>query len=934
MTEPNVRTKARSWGAAAVVAALASIAILASSGCDARVTPAERIATARELMSKGAVSAAVVELKSALQEAPENAEARFALAEASFWLGDLESAAKEIDRARSAGAAEERVVTLQYEVLLAQRRFTEADDLLKRDSHSSPQRKLTLAARIENGQGNFAAAEEKLAAALHEAPNDPEALLELAKLKAQRGDNAAALDIVSRIAGSPGIAGRASLLRGQLLMLSGEHQAARDTLSTLLKDAKVLRAPDQFTAAVTLTEANIALADAPGAEAALAMVASVVPNAAVTHYLRARIAMLRNDAEGAAAEAQLALQIDPRHEQSQLLLATAHLARGANEQAEQVLTRLLASSPDNFAARKLLANIYLGRNRPEQARDVLSAAAANRGDPQVDWLMGAALLGSGSGAAGLEHLERSVAADPRNEQRKLTLATAYIAAGATDKSVALLEAFPPESPLAPRAKRLLVLATAAGKPAAQARAEIQELVNKNGTDASVLSAAGSYFGATGDVATARQLLERAIKIDPKSLDARMGLARVQAAALEVRDSERLLREVIQIDSRYQAAYLTLAQLSASAGDRAQARKWLEQAIAAYPGAIDARLRLAQIAFVEGDATRGRALLDQAVRVAADNRAKVLTAVGSVLAGANLPDEALAKFREASAAGDRSATLAAAKLHLQLDQRAQARDLLTAAVAEQPKWLEAERLLIATLAADGDVDGALARAKTVFRDAPPAAVRELEGDIYASARRAPQAIEAYEQAQRAKPSSALALKLFRARRSVGEQSAERSLVQWLQRTPEDSQVRSVLAAYYDSSGDSARAVQEYERLLAANAISPEMLNNLAWALHLKGDPRALELARRAHAAAPRSGAIADTYGWILVQMGKVQEGRDVLEMALNREPENPDIAYHAAVAYSKSGQISRARDLLQGVLKSPSQFASRAEAEQLARTLSE
>ena len=935
MPGPNVRKVARSSAALVVLTALASAAVLVSSGCNARVSPAERVATAREYMSKGALSAAVVELKTALQEAPQNADARLALAEASFWLGDLETAAKEVERARSAGAAEERVLPLQYEILFAQRSFDAADDLLKRDSRSSALRKLTLAARIENGRGNVAAAEEKLVAALHEAPEDPEALLELARVKVQRGDRVGALDTAARVTAPPELAGRAALLRGQLLMLGAEYQAARDVLARLLEDAKVLRAPDQLAAAVALTETNIALGDAQGAEAGLAQVATMVPKAAVTHYLRARIAMLRRDAAGAVAESQLALQLDPKHEQSQLLLATAHLAQGATEQAEHVLNRLLTSSPDNASARKLLANIYLQRNQPDQARDVLAAAAAgDSGDPQIDWLMGAALVGSGKGAEGLEHLERSVAADSGNDQRRLTLARAYIAAAATDKAVALLETFPAESPLAPQARRLLVLATAMGKPAAQARAEIQELIKKNGDDASLLSAAGSYFAATGDAVTARQLLERALQAEPKSVDARMTLARLDAAALNVANSERLLREVIEIDSRYQAAYLALAQLAWSAGNRAQARKWLEQAITEYPAAVDARLRLAQFAFVEGDAARGRGLLDQAVRVAGGDRGRILTAVGTVLAGANLNDEALAKFHEAIAAGDRDATLAAARLHLQLDQRAQARDLLTKAVAEQPKWLEAERMLITTLAADGDVDGALARAKRAFRDAPAPAMHELEGDIYASGRRPAQAIAAYDQAQRAQPSAAVALKLFRARRSAGEQSPERSLVQWLQRTPQDAQVRSVLAAYYESAGDTGRAIQEYEKLLAANAINPAMLNNLAWALHSKGDPRALELARRAHAGAPSSGAIADTYGWILVQMGKVQEGRDVLEMALNREPENQEIIYHAAVAYSKSGQVSRARELLQSVLKSPNQFASRADAERLARALSE
>ena len=77
--------------------------------------------------------------------------------------------------------------------------------------------------------------------------------------------------------------------------------------------------------------------------------------------------------------------------------------------------------------------------------------------------MGAALMQSGSSQEALEHLERSVAGLPDSAERRIELAAAYISARMPEKAVETLNAIPANSPVAPRARTLLVLATATGK---------------------------------------------------------------------------------------------------------------------------------------------------------------------------------------------------------------------------------------------------------------------------------------------------------------------------------------------------------------------------------------------------------------------------------------------------------------------------------------
>lgn len=85
----------------------------------------------------------------------------------------------------------------------------------------------------------------------------------------------------------------------------------------------------------------------------------------------------------------------------------------------------------------------------------------------------------------------------------------------------------------------------------------------------------------------------------------------------------------------------------------------------------------------------------------------------------------------------------------------------------------------------------------------------------------------------------------------------------------------------------------------------MLNNLALLYAESEDPRALELARRAHSLMPGSPEIGDTLGWILVQQGELLEGLRHLRDAQTRAADDPGISYHIAVALQRLGRTDEA-----------------------------
>ena len=918
----------------AVATAVALFAMLATlSACDRWMSPESRLERAQSHLQKGDYRAASSDLKIIIESEPNNGPARAALAEASLWLGDIESAEKEARRALQAGTKDASTYALLYEALLAGRKFAEVTKVLGEDVATPAPRRQVIAALVQAADPAAAReAEAALTAALNDAPDDPDALIQLARFTALRGDMSGALDHLDRITDSDRSKARAQLARGAVLMAGGEQQQARAALEGAHAAHRHLRAPEQLSLFVVLTQVNLALSDVEAARKSLAYLEARAANAPITHYLKAHIAFLGADTATTVSEAQRALAADPNHTQSKLLLATALSARGSFEQAETTLNQLIAAQPDNMTAKKLLAQVYLARREPERATSALAAVSSSGvDDPQLQWLMGSALMQSGN-AEGMSHLERSVAAAPDDVTRTLQLASAYISMRQPDKAVPLLERVPQSSPLAPRARALLVLARVSGKQPAEAAAQIDQLIAADPKDANLLTAAGSYFATTGNERKGRELLERALSVSTNGVEPRLYLAMLDAATGNKDVSEKRLREILAIDAKNQPARLGLSELAWRNGDRVQAGKWLEEAISVDPSAVEARLRLAQLALLQGQTGRGRDLLNQAANVATD-RGAALNTSGKMLARAGLTEEALTSFNQARTAGVPEATLNAARLMFDSDRRGEARAMLESALSNRPQWREAAVLLMQMDARDGQVDRALARANNMDTELKPAARTELEGDLHFMARRFEPATTQYESALAQAPSAVLAVKLFRARLASKASAPERSLTDWLQRTPADADVRRQLAAFYESSGRKPDAMAQYRRLLDDGKIDPASLNNYAWMLHEQGDKQALELARRAHQAAPDVPQIADTYGWILVQTGSIQEGLKVLERAVTEARGDGDMTYHLAVARHKLGQTEQAIETLTKLLKSDAKFQSRGEAQKLLETMS-
>lgn len=915
-----------------VATMLMMAAAVQMTGCDYFISAEQRIARAEAKVAAADDRGALIELQNAVSSDPKNVRAHLMLADISMRLGDPKAALRELADAKASGApaadvdergAKARLALGEFKALLEQ---LETKQVVLQEPLLSTYRGLALL-----GMSQAAAAVEAFDAALAADTGFSRARIGKAEALAAQGQAKAGLqELDAVLAANPGDAA-ALLLKGTLLARQGDFKDAVTNLELARKNAAgQLTAGQQTLAVAALTEAQLAVGDLPGATQSQAELAKRAPSAQLTHLLAARLAMARQDYPAAVAEAQTVVSATPELTSAKMLLGAALLAQGNLNQAETQLAEVVRAAPENMEARKLLARANLQLQRPDIAMQVLSPLQqTDAADPQLDALLGWANLQRGDDTTAISLLERSVAAQPGNAALKLDLATAYITGAQYEKAAQFLQAMP-ATPGNSRRDTLLVTALAASQGVGAARAQIDRMVAAAPQDVATLNLAASFHARQGNLTEARALLARATAKEPKNVATLLSQARLELALGEPKAASDAVERALAADASNAAARLMKVELAVRAGDMNAAREGLEGIRVADANAVEPRLALARL-YLQEKKTRDADAVINELRTRAQNEGPVSAAVGRYYLDAGRFDEALSWFRNAAQKEPANAVFAmnVARAQLALGNNAAARESLQSALAANPNALQLISSMVMLDLREGRRDAALARVAELKKAKPQnAAVAMLDGDVSMSVGAFKEAAQAYALSAKLAPSSAAAVRAFRASKQAGLPDATAPVEAWLQRTPNDVTARMVLAESYASAGKRDQAIAQYELAVKTDQPNPMALNNLAWLYHEKGDQRAAQVGKRAYAAAPNVAAVADTYGWILIQTGDVKQGLPILQKALADSKSQPDIHYHYAAGLAKDGQQDAARRELKTLLDNQANFSSVADARKL------
>ena len=377
----------------------------------------------------------------------------------------------------------------------------------------------------------------------------------------------------------------------------------------------------------------------------------------------------------------------------------------------------------------------------------------------------------------------------------------------------------------------------------------------------------------------------------------------------------------------------LAQLALQANDLRRAARALEPLRAHDPKAITPRLALARVYLLDRRVDDASAVITELEKLAAGNAA-VINAIGLLYLDSARYDEAVSRFKRAIDIDGSNAQywMNQARALLALDRRALARESLEKARAAQPDSIAVIAALVMLDVRDGR-PAAGAQRIAEMRKANPndPSLLALEGDFYAANHDFEAASRAFDAALSMRPSATLSVRAYNARRSGNLRDAAAPLENWVAKKPDDYPVQAVLAQAYMNGGQTRRAQAKYEFLVDNATPNAVILNNLAWLYYLSNDARAEATAAKAYQMSPKVDSIADTYGWILTERGKVTEGLKILKTA--EAGGGPDVKYHYAAALARSGQPDEARRVLKILLESSESFSTQADARRLMQELS-
>ncbi len=863
---------------------------------------------------------AAIELKNVLRNNPDHAAARLVLGKISLIGGDLETAEKEVGRAHLLAPNDETSVLLG-EIQLQRGKPEKALIAIEGDAQTTDMKvqKLVIAgaALVELKRLDEAEEAHRKILALDSAR--VEGHFGLARVFAARNDYTAANDKVDEIVrGKPDYA-PGWILRGEVSLITGDKHAA-----FLSFDKAVELKPNDIGPLISRSRAYLANGDIEGARGDAKRVARMMPDAPIRHYLDAAIAFAEGDYEVANNSFTHLQRSFDNFSPAVLLGALIKTQRGELNQADALFLRYISMEPDSLDARRALASVRLRNGQPSNAVDILEKLLKDTPDD-----MGtrrrlasaylaleryddaarnfAAVADAGSGGDAQQARSALTLLDPNSAKSNPELADPAV-------RVALLKASD-------------ALWTGDTDTAESILGALEGPSTKS---ASVLALRGGIAAASGNRDMAKRHLDAALAINPELIAAHAAYETLDATpSSAVSRLERLL----QSNPGSEFLSLRLAQRLSETGRMDAALTMMREQTSRLPGsAALSRAYVSNLVLSErmDDAAREATRLSTIPSAPLGHLAFAVTTLMDAKAGqaaVTAADRLIAR-----APGSPRAVIVKAEALASVGQTREAYALLRKALKRWPDQVSVAGTM-ATLAIERrDSEVAQEAAQAIARTNPGASARllahaagELGQPIVA--------VDVLEKSFRRKSDSRTAIALFGARKKAGRtDAAYAGLKDWVTSNPRDQRATIAYATALMEKASYAEAETVYATFLKLEPHNPVALNNYAWLRHKAQRPDALDYAERAFEAAGGSPEVADTYGWMLVEYGKLDQGLSLLAHASKAAPNNPEIGYHYAAALSKAGRGTEARTVLTGVLDKSGKFEKRDEAENLLSTL--
>ena len=865
---------------------------------------------------------AKIHLKNALKDNPEHLPSRILIAQTYFRTGEVRAAEKEARLAFSLGASPEKVQPLLGNILLSQRKHRELlvtiQAISPRDSLASIIFNLRGRAYLELGQlenamesfnfaavnsptdieailgisatlasgGNLQEAKAKLAQAVNLAPDNYAVWYESGNINEAMGNFTIALDDFNHAINLNPKSHKTQIAKARINLKLGNFDEALSGIEMAYENK-----PYDLNAGLILSQV---LARRGNQERAVFVLKSmheqvgrIPPSVLMNEPLLLRAAIIikymSKEFEQASVFATQYLTIQPNSPEIGKLLVTIKLAMGQTDKAIDILHSIIKSSPNDAEVYYLLGESLLRKKRFVQASNTLEQAASLMpNNPRINTSLGLSRFGMGYVDQGFENLTKAFQTDSQKSiGAGVILTQILLRKGETEK----------------------------------AQRTANELIDKQPDNPVLYNLLGATYLSDHQYGKARLSFEKASFVHPGFQGSEYNLALLDTYEKKYKDAEQRLTLLLNNHPESVLVLTALAELSLAQPDKVQAQTWLEKAARLKNSSPKAISELIKLYLYFGESKKA---LDQAIYLKKKYPDSSMTPF--FLAKAQIKNNLIIDAKNNLSKATRQheypsdILMEISKLQIEIGDYSGARFTLYK-LSETSRSLDASIAQIRLNILEGNYDSALIKALDLKATADNKAIADLLlGEISNAREHFTEAYLSFKASFDQVPSSAAIIGMSNAKYSLGDKASVINLLEpWLDRNPGDATARRFLARTFLSMNQFANAQTHYETLIAQGRFDALIYSRLSRIYQLQNDKRALETAAKALEIAPKSSVALDSYGWILVTRGDLQEGLKYLREASSRSSD-PMIRYHLASTLIELGRKQEAVRELNHILR--------------------
>ncbi|GAA3978953.1 tetratricopeptide repeat protein [Allohahella marinimesophila] len=901
----TARVYGHTAGRRALKVCLASFLILVFAGCEsneekalkrAQIQFSSHIDQASFFMNQGQLKAAMLEAQNARKLLPAEPEPYLLMADALLTTGDARQALQVYQEILGSDEAKAQPGVVKIEATQADMNTarlgmastqmllgdinaaTQALDELQEPSAEQQAAALVLRGNLALARRELTDAEAFYRQAMEQDAASIDAYIGLSKVSFIKEDMGAANEAITKAETIQAESSELWLWKAQLAAAQNRFAEAETAyikalekigqydvmtmqkFQTISQLVEALRAQSKFAEAFTYQE----ILDKSG------------PGNIRSNYEQALEAIQANDLDKAEGLLLSILESAPGHKQAGIMLGIVKFQQGEWAMADMYLSQYGGDNVNDVVSR-VMAETKLHMKEPEAAKALMSGLPQETSDNLS--IFGMAEIATGNLTAGIEALKKALALDEGNVGILEQLTKALLREGKPDEALEALEQAIVRAPNQEKIRSMIVAVHASQKDWSKAEKAIAAWKRRSPDSALAFNAEGALLMQQDKKQDAIRAFEKAKKSNEKLATPYFNLIRLYLSQEEDALALAEARAGVQnmpANMMMIRSYLDLSSRQEKLEDGIEfLRTVAEQNSAAAPSLV-----LAEYYGRTNQFKDARGFLNRARESGADPSA--VEGLELLLAETEIP------------------------LLIQAKRLDQARKLADSVGSSFPSSPEAQLLRAKVELSAGDEKAGFDQLSRINRKYPQQPIAfEFLGDYYFSKENFEKAVGVYQKAWLRAPSQTLAIKMHRALREANStvKSLE-PLKQWLEINPDSPQASTLLAMGYQAAGMNDEAIELYEKIRQSRPADAVALNNLAWLYYERKDERALEAAAEAYRLRPDNSAIADTYALVLLQQtDETAKAIEILEKAVEAEPENEELKKHLEDARAASAKSS-------------------------------